>query len=182
MEACKDVIIHQYSSFAADSWRHSVIQTFLVLPWNGFHSRADVLCATQNRRHESMHPSMMPVFSQGLRFLRCSVWPACRHGYDSDSNHESTQNQMFFYLSHELIWIEKWRSTLSHESIWINTWRVHLRNKLKFLESRLSHELNRFTFSRYCLSHELIRMKALDSNARKRSTKFSESPKKVNEI
>ena len=37
-------------------------------------------------------------------------------------------------------------------------------------------------FSRYCLCHELIRIEALESNAQKKSTKFSESPKKVNKI
>ena len=89
-----------------------------------------------------------------------------------------------FWLESWVGWIEKWGSTLSHESSWINTWGIHL-----------SHELNLFKPLRYSLSHELIRMKAIESNAQKRSykcntwvkspkrsTNLSESPKKVNEI
>ena len=49
----------------------------------------------------------------------------------------------------------------------------------QLLESPLSHEFNRFKSSRVMrLSHEPIRIKALESDAQKRSTKFSESLKR----
>ena len=111
--------------------------------------------------------------------------PHTRHGYDWRVESWVDSESNAFWWSHELIWIEKWGRTLSHESIWINTWGMYFSHELilsQFLESRLSHQLNRLKSSWYCLSHELIQIKALSRMPKKRSTKFGESPKKVNEI
>ena len=106
---------------------------------------------------------------------RSPVTPT-RHEYDSRVESWVDSESNVFRLSHGLIWIEKWGSTLSHdESIWINACGIPLSHELilsHFLETRLSHELNWFKSSRYCLSHELIRIRALEPNV----------PRKVNEI
>ena len=85
------------------------------------------------------------------QFIECIFYTPCRNAY------ESTQNQLFFCLSHESIWFNTWESAwvmswywvsspesrLSHESIWINTWGsawVVSWFWVNSLESHLSHE------------------------------------------
>ena len=105
-----------------------------------------------------------------------------RHGYDSESNHEPTQNQMFFAWV-KLIWIEKWGSTLSYESIWINTWGIHLSHELilsQFLESLESWVESTQVFV-ILLESWADSNQGTSLNGQKRSAKLSESPKKVNE-
>ena len=77
------------------------------------------------------------LFPSGKTKVQLNRRLLTRHGYDSELNHELTQNQMFFRLSRELIWINIWGSTwvaswfwinsleirLSNQSIWINTWK-----------------------------------------------------------
>ena len=111
-----------------------------------------------------------------------------RHGYGSESNHESAQNQMFF------AWVMSWFESKigKHSESWVDLNQylgIHLSHELilrQFLESCLSHEFNRFKSPRYCLSHELIRIdlsgKALESKAQKRSYEVNtwmESQKKI---
>ena len=72
-----NVFSHHPSKFDTDSptvlwhgsswWRSPEI---LSLP------RAGVLCAPHHRRHKNTYPLMVFIFSQSLRVLCCSVWPA----------------------------------------------------------------------------------------------------------
>ena len=106
-------------------------------------------------------------------------------------------------------WVDlnrKWGTTLSHESIWTNTWGIHLSSvdSESIPRKSLKSWVESIKSSKSCLSHELFRIKALESNAQKRSykcntsvespktstkssespktsTKSSESPKTVNE-
>ena len=95
-------------------------------------------------------------------------------------------------------WVDLNRKTGENFEFWVDLNQylgIHWSHELilsQFLESRLSPELNWFKSPRYCLSHELILIKILEWNAQKsqqnfvnaqqKLTKFSESPKKVNEI
>ena len=120
-----------------------------------------------------------------------------RHGYDSESKHELTQNQIIFRLWHELIWIKK---IGKHFESWVDLNQylgIHLSHELilsQFLESRFSHELNRFKSPRYCLNRELIQISQsgsgfksnhLSRKPQKRSCEVSiewKAQKKINQV
>ena len=135
-------------------------------------------CSKLNQSSDKKKTSELP-----RHFIQTWIWLRVESWVDSEAN--------AFRLSHELIWIEKWRITLSHEPIWINAWGIHLSHEMilsQFLESRLSHKLNRLKSSWSCLSDELLRIKALSwmlkkgqrnwVQTQKRSTKLSENPKR----
>ena len=88
-----------------------------------------------------------------------------RHGYGSESNHESTRNQMFLAWlmsrfeskSGRAIWFDSQESRSSHEPICINTWESTWVVSWFWVDSwKAESWVESIQLSEICFSHELI--------------------------
>ena len=102
-----------------------------------------------------------------------------RYGYDSDSNHESTQNQIFF------AWVMSWFCVNSWKTTWLmNGIDSSLRDTawvMSWFESRhLTNAKKKHQWNWAKAQKKLTKLSEIPNP--KKSTKYSENTKKVNEI